>query len=166
MSAQDLVLKTRFEKQVPYPLLAEIAGAVKESEAKCPKFPEPSYLQLERIWDAFNKLEQAGMEDSYAQSGRGANNVDLRPYALAVIAEAIRFIKILPEVKEPEEDHWVVTTEEHPGGPTTILKEGRYQECLEYYTEHLEGEHAMCLLARQEYNLHFTNHIPETLRNG
>lgn len=97
MSAQDLVLKTKFEKQVPYPLLGEIAEAVKASEARCPVFPEPSYLKIERIWDAVDKLESAGNEATYAEAYEGADPVDPRSYALAVIAEAVRYIKTLPK---------------------------------------------------------------------
>lgn len=97
MSAQDLVPKTKFEKQVPYTLIGEIAEAVKASIAKCPVFPSPRYMQIERIWDAADKLESAGMEATYAEANEGADPVDTRPYALAIIAETIRYIQTLPK---------------------------------------------------------------------
>lgn len=93
MSAQDLVPKTKFEKQVPYTLIGEIAEAVKASEVKCPVFPSPTYMKVERIYRAVDNLEGAGIE----YTSTGEETIDLRPYALAVIAEAVRMIKTLPK---------------------------------------------------------------------
>lgn len=95
MSAQDLVPKTKFEKQVPYTLIGEITEAVKDSEAKCPVFPAPTYMQIERIYAAVDKLEAVGFENNHSPAGE--DDVLLRPYALAVIAEAVRLIKTLPK---------------------------------------------------------------------
>lgn len=58
-------------------------------------------------------------------------------------------------MKPEDVDDWVVITEEYPGGPNMVLNRGRYQECLEYYNENLEGPHAMCLLSVQEFELCF-----------
>lgn len=95
MSAQDLAPKTKFDKQVPYNLIGEIAEAVKASEAKCPVFPAPTYMQIERIYDAVDKLEAAGFENNHSPSGE--DDVHLWPYVLNVIAEAVRMMKTLPK---------------------------------------------------------------------
>jgi hypothetical protein len=96
VSAQELIRKTKYEAQVPYTLIGEIAEAIKASESKCPVFPTPAYMQVERIWLAVDLLESAANEASYPENYEGDDPVDIRPYALAVIAEVVRLIKSIP----------------------------------------------------------------------
>lgn len=99
MSAQDLVPKTKFEKQVSYTLLGEISEAVKVSEEKLPVFPSVTFMQIERIEAAFAELGYITCQEPYApaDNGKDFNVKAAREYALKVVAETIRFIKTLPK---------------------------------------------------------------------
>ncbi len=96
MSAQELIRKTKFEAQVPYTLIGEIAEAVKKSEERCPKFPDPFFLQMARIWDAVEKMGECDIDNNYSVALSGESLNETRLYALGIIAETIRFIKSLP----------------------------------------------------------------------
>lgn len=99
MSAQDLVPKTKFERQAPYSLIAEIAQAVKESEERLPVFPSTGFMQIDRIEEAFSRLGYVTCEEPYDPGVKGPDfdPVQARKYALSLIAETIRFIKTLPK---------------------------------------------------------------------
>lgn len=97
MSAQDLVLKTKFERQVPYTLLGEIAESVKASESKLPVFPSVTFMQIDRIESAFATLAFTTCTEPYDPTDTDFDAAAARKHALALIAETIRFIKTLPK---------------------------------------------------------------------
>lgn len=85
MAQQDLEQKTRFEKQIPFLILAEIAQAVKDRQNDFSIYPESSI-------DLLSKISEQGknMEEQAALVPLDA----LRPQALELIAKLIRFVKI------------------------------------------------------------------------
>lgn len=98
MSAQDLVPKTKYEQQVPYSLIGEIAQAIKASEEKLPVFPSVTYLQIECIERAFAELGYATLDEPYGSGDHpDYDPVEVRRQSLRMIAEIVRFIKTLPK---------------------------------------------------------------------
>lgn len=98
MSAQDLAPKTKFEQQVPYTLIGEIAEAVKASEARLPKFPAVGFMQIDRIESAFVALGYEVCEEPYDNGAiPDVDPLRARKHAINLIAETIRFIQTLPK---------------------------------------------------------------------
>lgn len=86
MAQQDLVPKTRFEKQIPYPILASIAEELKRLERE---YPEQG-IEVESQFDELDRITaELNIEAPYAVT------TDDRTNLILLIAEAIRTIKYI-----------------------------------------------------------------------
>lgn len=86
MAQQDLVQKTRFEKQIPFPILSSIAAEVKRLEVE---FPEQG-IDLSIQYEALNKLT-ADLDEVAAY----VVNREDKDKLILLIAEAIRTVKYI-----------------------------------------------------------------------
>lgn len=86
MAQQDLVQKTRFEKQIPFPILDEIAKAVKARQNYESLCTESSSELLAEISDQANEL--------FRDDENGIPVPIIRTDAIELIAKLIHFIKI------------------------------------------------------------------------
>lgn len=86
MAQQDLVPKTRFEKQIPFPLLASIAAEVKRLETEFPDQGIDLSIQYETLNQLTADLDQVA---AYVVNREDKDKLIL------LIAEAIRTFKYL-----------------------------------------------------------------------
>ena len=86
MAQQDLVQKTRFEKQIPFPILSAIAAEIKKSEDKHPDHMIDLDVQTQQIQDLVESIDLTETSDF------SEHNTQI---AIKIIAEGIRAIKYI-----------------------------------------------------------------------
>lgn len=92
MAQQDLIQKTRFEKQIPFPILASIAAEVKRLDIKEPN--EDLSIQFDNIKE---QSEDLNLLSIIHQHNRDEHHVKLiyREALTSLIAQSIRAIRLI-----------------------------------------------------------------------
>lgn len=99
MSTNELVKKTRFEKQIPYAVLVELAACIQKSMDETPFIPGSHEERITKIADKVYQLDETRY---YFQEGEGEliegtiTLANLRQEAYELAALVIRFIRSLP----------------------------------------------------------------------